>query len=231
EADKMKTRFLSFASHQMRSPLSGILSYLSMLHDGDFGKVSAKQKEVLQMNIDAMGRLRETIETFLDVSKIEMGGLELDAVETNLDLLAGDVVREKKMTAEKKGLKIEFKTSRKVPPVMVDLGKLYHALANLVDNAIKYTDKGKIVVEVRPNNTYVNIIVTDTGQGMDKGHLRKVRLVIQHGLEEIRFDKEGGSGLGIHIARKIIEGHGGKLSVASAGPGRGSTFTVHIPKA
>ncbi|MFH1047330.1 MAG: ATP-binding protein [Patescibacteria group bacterium] len=229
-ADKMKTRFLSFASHQLRSPLSGISSYLSMLADGDFGKLTAKQKDIIEMNMEAMGRLRDTIETFLDVSKIEMGGLELDTAETHLDLLAADVVREKNILAVKKGLKLELEIAKSLPSVMADSGKLYHAIANLIDNAIKYTDSGKIVVSVQSENSEVTIAVSDTGHGMTGEMLKKLELIMEHGLEEIRFDKEGGSGLGIHIARKIIEGHGGALTVASSGPGKGSTFTVHIPK-
>jgi len=230
DADKMKTRFLSFASHQLRSPLSGISSYMHMMIDGDFGRISAKQKDVLGKNIDAMARLRQTIETFLDVSKIEMGGLELEPAETNLDLLAADVVRELSPNATKKGLKISLEVGKRVPSVMADSGKLYHALANLLDNSIKYTTKGKITVEVKSSGSNINIIVADSGRGMNKEQLRKVRLVMEHGLEEIRFDKEGGSGLGIHIARKIVEGHGGKLIAASAGEGKGSTFTIQIPK-
>jgi signal transduction histidine kinase len=230
EADKMKTRFLSFASHQLRSPLSGITSYLHMFKDGDFGRVTKKQKDVLDMNIEAMERLYRTIDTFLNVSKIEMGGLELQLIETNLELLIADVIKELAPTARKKKIKLNLQATKKAPLVMVDSGKLYHALANLIDNAIKYTNEGEVRVAVRATGRNVEIAVADTGHGMSRQQIQKIKNVMERGLEEIRFDKGGGSGLGIHIARKIVEGHGGKLLIMSPGEGKGSTFTIQLPR-
>jgi len=230
KSDKMKMKFLSFASHQLRAPLSGVLSYLNMMSRGDFGKINLKQQEILGVNEEALKQLRGTIETFLDVSKIEMGGLELERTEATVDHLVKAVSDDLRPAAEKKGLRFRVDMDGAVP-VMIDSGKLYHAIANLIDNAIKYTAKGRVSVRVQGGRDRVKVDVTDTGCGMDVKTLKKVRRVLAGGLEEIRFEREGGSGLGIHIARKIIEGHGGKLTAISRGRGKGSTFSFWIPKA
>jgi signal transduction histidine kinase len=230
KSDRMKTRFLSFASHQLRAPLTGVMSYLSMMRKGDFGKVTRKQKEILGTNEDAVDRLRGTIETFLDVSKIEMGGLELDRTETRLDHLIAEVVEELGPVAKKKRLRLKVEVVDMIPPVMADSGKLYHVIVNLVDNAIKFTDRGRVTIKIKNGRDRVKVSVADTGCGMDAKKLKKVRRVLTYGLEEIRFEREGGSGLGVHIARKIVEGHGGKLTVSSKGRGKGAVFSFWIPK-
>lgn len=230
KSDRMKTKFLSFASHQLRAPLTGVMSYIGMMRQGDFGKVNPKQKEILALNEEAVKRLRGTIETFLDVSKIEMGGLELDRVETRIDNLVAEVVEELGPSATKKGLRLKLEVKGAVPPIMADSGKLYHAIVNLVDNAVKFTAKGRVNVAVQNGRDRVKVSVTDTGRGMDAKTIGKVRRILSEGLEGIRFEREGGSGLGIHIARKIVEGHGGKLTVSSKGKGKGSTFSFWIPK-
>ncbi|MFH2062681.1 MAG: ATP-binding protein [bacterium] len=229
-ADRMKMRFLSFASHQLRAPLSGVFSYLSMLEDGTFGRVTKKQHEVLKANIEAVVRMRDTIETFLDVSKLEMGEMRLDLKDVRVDLLAGDVVREVLPKAEAKGIEVNLEVTRPVPAILADSGKLYHALLNIVDNAVKYTERGRVSVAVGPDDGCVVVSVTDTGRGLSDERLRAVRRLLTHGLEEIKFDQEGGSGLGIHIARRIVDGHGGKMDVMSLGEGRGSTFSIRLPK-
>lgn len=228
--DKMKTKFLSFASHQLRAPLTGIVSYLGMMREGEFGKISRKQKEILELNEEAVKRLRTTIETFLDISKIEMGGLELDRVETRLDHLVSEIIEELGPSAAKKGLRIRLKMDGKVPPVMADSGKLYHSVVNLVDNAIKFTPRGSILVSIRSGRDRISIDVKDPGHGMDDKTLVKVRRILSDGLEQVRFEREGGSGLGIYIAKKIVEGHGGKMTARSKGRGKGSTFSFWIPK-
>lgn len=230
KSDKMKTKFLSFASHQLRAPLTGVMSYLSMMRKGEFGKVSKKQGEILELNEEAVIRLRSTIETFLDISKIEMGGLELSRSETRLDHMITEVAESLGPSATKKNIKIRLKIDPKVPRVMVDSGKLYHAITNLVDNAIKYTNRGSVTITLRATREKVYIEVKDTGNGMDAKTKAKVKRVLSDGLEQVRFEREGGSGLGIYIAKKIIEGHGGKVIAKSAGKGKGSTFSFWIPK-
>ncbi len=230
KSDKLKTKFLSFASHQLRAPLTGVMSYLSMMRAGDFGKVSQKQKEVLELNEEAVKRLRATIETFLDISKIEMGGLELERSETGLDHLVKEVIEELTPAATKKGLKLRLQVDQGIPAVMADSGKLYHSLLNIVDNAIKYTSRGGITISVRNGRDRITVTVKDTGRGMDAKARAKVKRVLSDGLEQVRFEREGGSGLGLYIAKKIVEGHGGKLGASSPGTGKGSTFSFWIPK-
>ncbi|OIO51997.1 hypothetical protein COY93_01945 [Candidatus Uhrbacteria bacterium CG_4_10_14_0_8_um_filter_58_22] len=230
EADRVKMRFLSFASHQLRAPLSGVFSYLSMMTDGSFGRITKKQREVMEANIAAVERMRGTIETFLDVVKIEMGELKLDLKKVQLELMSAEVVEEMTPEARQKGLKLSLVVNGPVPAVMADSGKLYHALMNVVDNAIKYTDRGSVVVTVGMAGGCVTVSVTDTGHGLSEQQMQKIRRLLAHGMEEIKFDREGGSGLGIHIARRIVGSHGGKMDVESPGVGLGATFVISLPK-
>jgi len=148
EADRSKTRFVSLASHQFRAPLGGIRSYLSMLLNGDFGHLSDKQKEVIGLNLGVCGQLLETIETFLNASKIELGRLDLYKTDSRLQELVPRVISGIEPLAAKKNLKLETSVPETIRPVFCDAGKIYHVLMNLIDNAIKYTAAGHILVSV-----------------------------------------------------------------------------------
>ncbi len=230
EADRCKTRFVSLASHQFRSPLGGIRSYLDMLLAGDFGPLSDRQKEVIGLNLGVCGQLLETIETFLSASKIELGKLELYKSETKLADLVGRVIAGVKPLADKKKLDVASEVPDSLRPVYCDAGKMYHVLMNLLDNAVKYTQEGRITVQASQRGDRVEVRVQDTGAGLapeEVGHLFET---FERGLAGVTLNKDG-SGLGLFIVKNIVEAHGGRVIVESPGKGRGSTFGFSLPLA
>ncbi len=228
EADRTKTQFVSLASHQFRAPLGGMRSYLDMLYKGQFGQLNDKQQEIVQLNMGVCGQLLETIETFLNVTKIELGKLELYRSETSLPQLVQRVVEAVAPLADRKKLAIEADVPQMLPPVLCDSGKLYHVLMNLLDNAIKYSNQGAIKVVVRAEDGRISMAVKDSGVGLSKEEQQKLFKGFARGLSGIELNKDG-SGLGLFIVKNIVEAHGGSVFVDSAGKGQGSTFGFWIP--
>ncbi|MEY4744633.1 MAG: hypothetical protein RL272_578, partial [Candidatus Parcubacteria bacterium] len=132
KADKMKTRFVSLASHQLRSPISGVRMYLQMMSTGDFGPVEPRQSEVLTTNVQVLARLSETIDTFLDAAKIQLGKLEIFKSEVMVPALITRVVQEQQPAAIKKGLTLTVDVPRDIPEISCDEGKIMHVLSNLI---------------------------------------------------------------------------------------------------
>ncbi len=222
KADKMKTRFVSLASHQLRSPISGVRMYLQMMCAGDFGAVLPKQSEVLSTNVLVLNRLSETIDTFLDAAKIQLGKLELFKNETAVGPMITRVVEELRPAAFKKGLALNVEVPRKLPEVTCDEGKIMHVLANLVDNAIKYTEAGSVTVSAISHGDSVSVCVRDTGIGLTQEEKNQVADVFKRGMEAVRLDT-GGSGLGLYIVKNILDAHGSSLVLESEGRGKGSS--------
>ncbi len=218
--DATKNEFLSFATHQLRSPLTSVKWGLGALKE----KYDESTVDKLLTTTDD---LISTVNDLLDISKIEQGGLVMKMEEFDLHDFVGRVVEEFRMTAEKKGLRLAY-TGEIVPSfVMADQTKLRQVFVNLIDNAIKYTQKGDIKVVFRRIGKTAEVSVWDTGPGIAPEELKDL------------FDKflrgaagkasQGGSGLGLYLAKKIIENHHGRLSALSEGLGKGSVFTVTLP--
>ncbi|MFH1508749.1 MAG: ATP-binding protein [bacterium] len=229
ELDEAKSEFLSVAAHQLRTPVSGIKGYLSMLSEGDFGKMTKEQKRIVNTNLENIERLVRLIDIFLNVSRIESSRFRLDRTEIQITDLVTSVVSEFQIRAKNKGLKLNWKKPHKKYPVLfVDPDKMRIAVTNLLDNAIKYTLKGSVDVTCDIDEKYVHINVRDTGVGIDPNEVDKLfeKFVRARGIAKVNAD---GSGLGLYIIKKIIETHGGKVVVNSKGKGHGTTFTLLVP--
>ncbi len=226
--DKLKTEFLSIASHQLRTPLSGIKGYMSMILDGDFGKFTDEQMDVLKRVKTEVDRLIRMVQVFLNVSRIESGRLFINNSPFNLCELINDVVEELTPTAQNKNIKIILNKPEEDIIVDADSDKIKDVVVNLIDNAIKYTPEGKIEITVKKTNSHAKVQVKDTGIGIDKEEIDELfsKFKRAKGVSEI---SPGGSGLGLFIAKKIIEAHKGKIWVESEGVGRGSVFTFILP--
>ena len=231
ESNRLKTRLLAFATHQLRAILAGIRSYLSMLYDGDFGEMTPRQKETVGVTMVAAERLEDTVDTFLDVAKIEGGRLKIEKKPTDVGALVSRAVREFAPVASKKSLSLAQDVQDGLPLCNCDAGKLYHAIANLINNAIKYTDRGGVTVIAVRDGSWLVVKVSDTGIGLDERARLRVRELFEGGLAVVRFEETGGSGLGLYIARAIVDAHDGQMLVSSPGAGQGSTFGFKIPLA
>ncbi|MBI5037119.1 MAG: hypothetical protein HZC01_00200 [Candidatus Kerfeldbacteria bacterium] len=229
QLDQAKSEFVSIASHQLRTPMTGIMGYLSMITQGDFGKVPNEQLKILQGLLEESQRMIRLINLFLNVSKIESGKMTLNQVPMQMEGLIEKVVNISKKAATDKGLKLIYKSQKeKLPPVFADADKLGDVIMNLVDNAIKYTDKGSVTVAQKLDGAFIETTVHDTGRGIDPEEAKKLftKFVRGFGIAQVNPD---GSGLGLYVARRLTEAHSGRIWVDSEGIGKGSTFHVRIP--
>lgn len=226
--DKAKSEFVSIASHQLRTPISAIKGYLSMLIEGDFGEISEDVKKVVNGLFESSSRLARLVNTFLNVSRIESGRLKLEIKPTQVNDLIKGVIGELGNEAEQKGLKLTYQENENLPMAMADSDKLREVILNLIDNSIKYTPKGSVDVSVVTDDEKFTFQVKDTGIGIDpeeaKGLFRK--FVRGSGVAQIHT---GGSGLGLFIAQRIIKEHGGMIWAESEGKEKGSAFKFEVP--
>ncbi len=227
--DKAKTEFVSIASHQLRTPLSVIKGYLSMLIEGDFGRLTKKQKNIIgvvQQNTDRLIRL---VNIFLDVSRIESGRFQINKGKNNLNQVLSGIIDQMKVEADQKQIKLNFVPAQDLPDIYFDNDKIQDVMVNLIDNAIKYTPPGgRIEVRTKPMEGYVVVEVEDSGRGISYDELDQLFDKFKRGDGIYKVDTTG-SGLGLYIAKKIIEAHGGNIWAESSGIGQGSTFKFTLP--
>ncbi|MCC7436691.1 HAMP domain-containing histidine kinase [Candidatus Nomurabacteria bacterium] len=228
--DKLKTEFLSLASHQLRSPLTAIKGYASMLSEGDFGALEDKQAEAVKRIYASAQGLVNVVEDLLNVSKIEQGGMKYEFIPTDLNMLVNQLVGEMKIPVENKHL--EFNAD--VPEddrfmISADPVKLKQVFLNLVDNSIKYTEKGFVHISLSRNNKDDTVVfsVTDSGVGISSETKEKLFQKFSRG--EGGKMNTGGSGLGLYLAREIARAHKGDIIIDSEGLGKGSVFKVILP--
>ncbi|MCC6323975.1 HAMP domain-containing histidine kinase [Candidatus Nomurabacteria bacterium] len=227
ELDKLKTEFISLATHQIRSPLTAIKGYASMILDGSYGEMTPKVKEAVDIIMQSSANLAITIEDFLNVSKIESGGMKYEKVNFDMGELANSMMKGIAVNAEKKGLKIAY-TDDKTGPYIVngDQEKLRQVVLNFIDNSIKYTKTGGVNVSVTRVGNKVHFAVKDTGMGMSPE--TKAKLFHKFSRGDGQRMNTTGSGLGLYLAKEIAKAHGGDVDVESEGEGKGSTFYMDL---
>ncbi len=228
ELDRLKSAFVGIVSHELRTPLTPIKTLVENLLDGVGGSLSEQQHHYLsriQANAD---RLTRMLNELLDLSKIEAGKIELRPTVLSIQELLADVLEVLQPLAQQKSITMEVTSIDGVPKVHADRDKLYEVLANLVDNAIKFTPSGgHILIGTKVlDDRYITVEVSDTGCGIPEEDLPKI------------FDKfyrvqsvsanHAGAGLGLAIAKGLIELHGGTIGVDSTS-GKGSHFYFTVP--
>jgi len=227
--DRLKTEFLSLASHQLRSPLTAIKGYTSMLLGGDFGDINEKQKEAVDRVFESTNHLVKTVDDLLNVSKIEQGGMQYIMAPFDMRKIVMDISADLSIVAERKGLKISFSSDDAHSyPVKGDLEKIRNVVLNLIDNSIKYTKEGSLALRLIRNNELKKILltITDTGMGMTED--TKKTLFHKFSRGEGGKVNVGGSGLGLYLAKQIVDMHKGHVWVESPGLGKGSTFFLEL---
>jgi signal transduction histidine kinase len=229
--DKMKSEFVSIASHQLRSPLTSIRGYASMLSEGSYGKLTAKAQEVVDRIGDSAKYMALSVEDYLNVSRIEAGNMKYEMSEFNLKEVAEKLVDEMRPVALKKGLVMVFRSDCDGScSVNADIGKTRQIIMNLIDNAMKYTPKGTITVVAHddPKKKKMYVTIQDTGVGMSKETQEEVfeKFVRAKNANNVNVT---GTGLGLFVAKKMIVDMKGRVWAESEGEGKGSTFTIELP--
>jgi signal transduction histidine kinase len=228
--DKLKSEFISLASHQLRSPLTVIKGYASTLTDGVVGDLTPKQNEIVRHIFTSAQGLASVVEDFLNVTKIEQGGMKYVFEETDIKIVVKDLMSDMKIAAQDKGLSFETTLDEADSFVLnVDGVKLKQVFLNLIDNSIKYTKEGFVKVSLHRDAVSKQIIfsVQDSGIGITKE--TKAKLFTKFSRGEGGVLNSGGSGLGLYLAHEIVQAHHGLITISSDGVGKGSLFTVTLP--
>jgi len=225
----MKSEFVTVAAHQLRTPTSGIKWSLQMLLDGDIGPLSKEQKDVIGKACETNDKVIHLINDLLNVARIEEG-----KYLNNISLVSfGDIVQTAmsgyKEEIKKRGLRLEIIDPGNLPKVMIDSDKMQIAISNLLDNAVRYTPRGgKITVAIeKRDEEWLEVRIQDTGAGIPKNQQNKVFAKFFRGDNIMKIETEG-TGLGLFIAKNIIEAHGGKIWFESE-INKGTTFYLTIP--
>lgn len=229
--ERLKTEFVSISAHQLRTPLSAVKWTLKMILDGDLGEISKEQKEFLEKTYLSNQRMIRLINDLLNITRIEEGRFLYNIKKGNIIEVAEKVIIPSREAAQRRGLSFEFqKPRKKIPELNLDLEKISLVFQNLLDNAIHYTRAGglvKISIDYLKNKREILVSVKDTGIGIPKDQQKRVFSRFFRGANAIKTETEG-TGLGLFIAKNIIEAHGGKIWFESV-ENKGSTFYFSLP--
>ncbi len=232
ELDKQKSEFVSFATHQLRAPLTAMKGYASLILEGDLGDLSKQIKEAISRIFDSSTTLTNIVDDYLNISRIELGTMKYAFETIDLRGLIDNVIGELKPNIEKSKLAFSFDADpQKKYMVNVDKDKFKQIIANLIDNSMKYTPTGtvKVSLEKKAGTDGRKIVfsVKDTGIGIAEGVMPKLFAKFSRAENGTRQNIHG-TGLGLFVAKEIVMAHKGKIWAESAGEGKGSAFFVEL---
>jgi signal transduction histidine kinase/CHASE1-domain containing sensor protein/CheY-like chemotaxis protein len=227
ESNRLKDEFLATVSHELRTPLTAILGWSRLLEDGSVDHGLSKQAiETICRNAKAQAQI---VDDILDVSRIITGNLYLDMHPLEVAPIIKNAINVVRPTADAKGIKIETRLGATLALVSGDGNRLQQVIWNVLSNAVKFTNSGgRVTVRLSQVGSTVEIAVSDTGQGIRREFIPFVFDRFRQA-DSTTTRHHGGLGLGLAIARHLIEIHGGQITAESGGEGRGSTFTIKLP--
>lgn len=222
------SEFMSLATHEIRNPATVIKGTASSLMEGDYGVMLPTVRDAVQKMYIRAGDILTLGTQYLNKSKLELNQLSYSYTSFDLAKLVSDLVREAQSAAEQKGIAVRLGSDHVAScPIVADQGKIKEVVGNLIDNAIKYTPVGSVETAVTSDTKTARVRITDTGVGIpaatvpylfkkfSRADAQKVNLL--------------GTGLGLFLAKTFVEAHRGRITVQSAGEGRGSTFIIELP--
>lgn len=229
EIDRLKTEFVSIAAHQLRTPLSAIKWTLRMILDGDVGKISEKQADLLEKGYQSNERMITLINDLLNVARIEEGRFIYNLAPRSLEKIIQGIIDASKQSIKDKKLKIVFNKPKKpLPKVEVDEEKIRLLIQNLLDNAIRFNKPGgQVTVLIKCDKMNIEVMIKDTGIGIPNSQQNRIFTKFFRADNAIISETEG-TGLGLFICKNIIEAHGGKIWFESK-EGQGVTFWFTLP--
>lgn len=226
--DQARSEFITIASHQLRTPPATIKWYLGAMLSGDYGKFKKDQQEILAKTNRTNNALISLIDDMLNVSRIERGKMEFLFEEAELLPLAQMTYEQLIPQALERKLELSFMPPKKpLPKIMVDKEKIRQVMNNLIDNALKYTKEGSVKVKLWQEGEEIKFSVTDTGKGISQEESSTIFEKFSRGKESVR--QSAGLGLGLYVAKIVIEQHHGKIWAESPGIGKGATFIFSLP--
>lgn len=229
EIDEMKNEFISLASHELRTPLSAIRGFIAMIQNGDYGPINPKLHSPLHLIGVSADRLIHIVNEMLDVSRIEAGKLTISLSDVAVQRVIAEVIAHLTPLAIKKDIKLIFKKEKEIV-VQTDRDKFIEIMENLIGNALKFTQKGKVVITVEHKGDMAIVRVIDSGGGIAKKDQEKLFVKF----DEIKLKQAGrttGTGLGLYISREYAQLMGGNVWIDKSSLEEGSTFAFSAPLA
>ncbi len=229
EMDETKDEFISMASHQLRTPLTSVKGYLSMVLEGDAGEIKPMQERLLSQAYTSSQRMVYLIADLLNVSRLRTGKFVIEPIRTNLATIVEGEVSQLKETAASRKLELVYEKPQKFPDLMLDETKVRQVVMNFIDNAIYYTPAGgTITIELKDKKDAIEYTVSDTGMGVPKADQQHLFTKFYRA-GNARKARPDGTGLGLFMAKKVIIEQGGAVIFKSK-EGEGSTFGFTFPK-
>jgi len=231
EEDEVKSDFISTASHELRTPLTVINSYLEMFEDGMLGELDEKQRDKLAIMRSQTDHMIRLVEDMLDTLRLESRKFKIQKYPLKLENIAKSAVEEISKLADLKEHTMSLKTNGELHEIKGDAQRIKQVFNNLLTNAVKYTsNKGRIEVEIKEEKKHILVSISDTGMGIpEEEHEKIFEKFYTVGGKSLMRESER-MGLGLTIAKGIVEAHGGRIWVKSDGEGKGSTFYFTLPK-
>jgi len=226
-ANRLKSEFLANVSHELRTPMNAIIGYSKLMLDGLDGELNSQQEADLQRVTTAADNLLGLINGLLDLSKIEAGRMELNVEEVDIRPIVEDVVALVRPQSDAKELEVRTSLPTDLPPILADRARFRQVLVNLMSNAVKFTDKGSVIVRATSGDGWVTVSVADSGIGISVEAQAYI-------FDEFRqadastTRRYGGTGLGLAISKRLVALHGGRIWVESGESG-GSVFSFTMP--
>jgi signal transduction histidine kinase len=225
--DKLKNEFVSVASHELRTPMTSIKSYLWMALKGKGGELNEKQRYYIERSYNSVERLVRLVNDMLDISRIESGHIRLDFQQVDIILLTHEVIDEFLPRANELGVTLTVQEEKTSFKVLADSDKIKQVLFNLIGNALKFTPRGGVIsLKFIQKGEFIETRVRDTGSGIAPEDVEKLfqKFGLLPGSYITNQTTVGGTGLGLYICRSIIGLHHGTIRADSPGPGKGATF-------
>lgn len=229
ELNRAKDEFISVASHQLRTPATGVKQYLGMILEGFAGDLSDSQRAILQKANESNERQLRIVTDLLKVAQVDAGKVRLRKAEVDVTSLIKDVIKEQQETFEKRRQKVLFQPEQASLNLYLDRDTIRMVLENLIDNASKYSGQDKIVtIQLRERADEVQITIIDNGVGIKREDQNRLFEKFSR-IDNPLSTQVGGTGLGLYWAKKIVDLHQGRVTLESV-VSEGTSFTVHLPK-
>lgn len=228
ELDKAKSEFVSIASHQLRTPLNGIRWFIESILEGDFGEMSTELKQAVTDIHESSLHMAALIDTLLNVSRLESGRVKVEPKPCLLTDVVEEVLRDTEPTVKEKKLAIIKNFASDIPTIDLDINLIKIVIQNIMTNAIKYSrPKGDVTIDVVKEEDHVRVSVKDSGYGIPFKEQKNIFKKMFRA-ENVRAKQIDGNGLGLYIAKSVIEGFGGRIWFTSVEE-KGTTFSITVP--
>ena len=226
--DEMKSSLLSVVSHELKTPLTSIRMAVHLLLEERVGPLTSKQTELVMAAREDSDRLGKIIEDLLDIGRLESGRVEMELQSQPAEQLVSDAVGRLESAFHDRGITLQVDVPSETPPVLADPARIDHVFSNLLTNAMKFTPPGgRVRVYTETDDAAVRFVVEDTGVGIPAEALPRV---FDRFFRVSRANQPSGAGLGLAIAKEIVEAHGGQIAVQST-EGQGSRFSFTLQRA